>query len=266
MLIVKQEMIYRKNMRYLFLSLIVLGMIGCGSTAPVRRADKTYTVANAKYEISLSSVERTVGAEKISIEQRIETVLEDGISSSSFEDQTVTIKWTPTPYDIGFALTNKTDQPIGVVWNESRFIDEKGTSHRVTHVGIGFEDRDNFHPSTVIGPRGAIKDFVHPADYFKWEELGGGKSNKEQGYGKRTPFLPIQIKGKAEELKAKVEPFVGKTFQVILVLQIGDVRNDYISTFKIDDVTITEKEEHQEKNPNEGKGSGGGKGGRRRGY
>ena len=121
------------------------------------------------------------------------------------------------------------------------------------------------HPPTVVAARGTLEDFIHPADYFRLEEDFGRGSYKQQGYWRRASFLPTQIKGPAEELRAKAEPFVGKTFKVILALQIDNVRNDYVNTFKINKVDVTEKvqqEPQPEKKPDEGKGSE--KGSRRR--
>jgi hypothetical protein len=255
---------YKKNLYYLFSLLIVLSLIGCGSSSSWKRSDGTHTVANASYDISLLSVERAAGADKIYEGQRIEVVPEEGIPAFSFEDEIVRIKWRPAPVDISFVFNNKADRPVKILWDEAKFIDVTGASHRLIHSGIGYEERNDSHLPTIINARGTLEDFLHPADYFKREELGDGKSYKQEGYWKRTSFLPNQIKGKAQKLRTKAEPLIGKTFQVILALQIDNVRNDYVYTFKINKVDVTEKEEQQEKSPKEGKGSG--KGGRKRTY
>ena len=255
----------RKNLYYLLSLLTVLALISCEPSyrtkPPSDSARKTYSIAKATYDISLISVEKSTGDKKIG-EQRIETVVEEGITKFSFEDETVRIKWLPSPYDIVFVLNNNADGQVRIVWNEARFTDEKGASHRLIHSGIGYEDRNNSQPPTIVAARGALDDFVHPADYFEREEGSGGSSYKQQSYWKRSPFLPAQIKGTAAELRAKAEPFVGKTFQVLFVLQIDDVQNEYFCTFKINKVDVTVKQEQPEKNPNDGKGSG--KGSRRR--
>ena len=169
------------------------------------------------------------------------------------------IKWLPSPYDIVFVLNNKADRPVRIDWDEARFVDEKGLRHRLIHSGAGYEDRNASHPPTVVAARGTLEDFVHPSDYFQKEEDRGGKSSQQEGYWRRTPFLPAQMKGTAEELKAKAEPFVGKTFQVILALQIGDLQNKYVCTFRINQVRVTEAKHEQEKSPDnkeQGKRSG----------
>jgi hypothetical protein len=256
------EYCMKKGIVIFFCVFIIAALIGCGPSyrtkPPSDSSRKTYTIANATYDISLVSVEKSTGAKKMG-EQRTETVVEGGIAKFSFEDETVIIKWLPSPYDIVFVLNNKTDVPVSIVWNEARFIDEKGASHRLIHSGAGYEDRNASHPPTVVPAKGTLEDFVHPADSFQREEGYGGGSNKEQGYWKRAPFLPAQIKGTATELRAKAEPFVGKIFQVILALQTGDVQNEYVCTFKINKVAVTEEKREQEKgldNKEKGKRSG----------
>jgi hypothetical protein len=253
----------RKEIVILFCAFIIAALMSCEppyrTKAPSDSSQRTYTIAKASYDISLISVERSTGAKKIYGEQRIEAVIEEGVSRFYFEDAMVRIKWSPAPYDIVFVFNNKAYAPVRIVWDEARFIDEKGVSHRLIHSGIGYEDRNDSHPPTVVAARGTLEDFVHPADYFQKEEDYGGKSYKQQGYWRRASFLPAQIKGTAEELRARAEPFVGKTFQIILALQIDDVRNEYVCTFKINKVAVTEEKREQEKgsdNKEKGKRSG----------
>ena len=235
----------RKEIVILLCTFIIATLIGCGLPNQTK-SQRTYTIANASYDISLLSVERSTGTEKVYEKQRIETVLEEGITKFYFEDDMMRIKWRPTSNDISFVVHNKADNPVKIVWDEGKFIDAEGVTHRLIHSGIGYEERNDPHRPTLIAARGSLEDFVHPADYFQWEKW----SSKQQGYWKRASFMPTQIKGTAEELRTKAEPFVGKTFQVILALQIDDVRNDYVCTFKINNVDVTEKEQQPEKKSN----------------
>ena len=250
----------RKKIPFLFCALIAATLVSCESSL-WNRPDKPYKIAIASYDISLLSVERSTGTEKVYEKQRIETALEEGIQRFYFEDEMVRIKWCPAPNDIVFVVHNKADNTVKIVWDEGKFIDEKGVIHRLLHSGIGYEERNDSHSPTIIFPKETLEDFVFPADYWQKEEFGK-KSHKNQVYWKRVSFLPTQIKGTAEELRTKIEPFVGKTFQVILALQVNGVRNDYVCTFRINKVDVTEKEQQQEKNTNSEKGSG--RGGRRR--
>ena len=257
----KNKKIYnmRNEVIILFCVLIVATLTGCESSLR-KQPDQPHTIANASYEISLLSVEKSTGTEKIREKQRIEPVIEEGIQKYYFEDEMVRIKWRPAPDDIVFVVHNKTDSLVKIIWDEGKFTDEKAETHRLLHSGIGYEDRNDFHSPTVIYAKDSLEDFVYPADYWQKEE-SGKKTHKNKGYWKRGSFLPTQIRGTAEELRTKVEPFVGKTFQVILALQINGSLNDYVCTFVVNKVDVTEKEQQPQKNPEDRTGSR--RGGRR---
>jgi hypothetical protein len=241
----------------LYLFLIAL-LMGCGDTPYRTKASspRTQKVANARYDITMIAVEKSVGSQKMFEEQRIEMVVEGGITRCRSEDNMVRIEWRPAPVDIEFTINNKTDSPIKIVWDEARFVDEKGISHRLIHSGIGYEERKLPQPPTVIAGGINLPDFIHPLDYFQWKEIRGMRSDKQQGYWDRTPFLPTQIKGTAEELRVKAGAVVGKIFQVILPLEISNVRIYYLYAFRITNVDITEGEEQMERNSSGKKGSG----------
>jgi len=240
----------------LYMFLIVL-LMGCDSSYRTKSSSpRTQKVANARYDITMIAVEKSVRSQKMLEEQRIETVVEGGITRYRSEDSMVRIEWRPAPVDIEFTVNNKTDSPIKIVWDEASFVDEKGISHRLIHSGIGYEERKLPQPPTVIAGGINLQDFIHPLDYFQWKEIRGMRLDKQQGYWDRTPFLPTQTKGTAEELRVKASTFVGKTFQVILPLEISNIRIDYLCTFRITNVDITEGEEPIERNSSEKKGSG----------
>ena len=256
----KNKKIYNmcKEVIILFCALIVATLVGCESSLR-KQPDRPSTIANASYDISLLSVEKSTGTKKVYERQNIETVIEEGIQKFYFEDEMVRIKWRPTSNDIVFIVHNKADNPVKIVWDEGKFIDENAVTHGLLHSGIGYEERNDFHPPTIIYPKDTLEDFVFPADYWQKEE-SGKKSHKNQGYWKRGSFMPTQLRGSADELRIKAEPFVGKTFQVVLALQINGVRNDYVCTFIVNKVDVTEKEQQPEKNTN---GRGSRRGGRR---
>lgn len=242
--------------RILLCSCVIFLFTSCGTKSSSHNSPKTPTVSKAKYDISLIDVERSVGNSELPRKPKIEKVIEKGVVGYSFEDETVKMIWRGMPVDIVFTINNKTDHPIKIAWNESRFIDMEGTGRRLNHSGIGYEERNLSQPPTIIAAGSKLEDFIHPADYFHWIPLGDVNSDKKEGYWDRAPFLPTQIKGTAKELKAKTDTVIGKTFRVILPLEIKNVRIEYICTFKIDkaDVTVNEEKEKQmERNANERK-------------
>ncbi len=104
---------------------------------------------------------------------------------------------------------------------------------------------------------------MHPADYVRRREAPQGKSDQKPAAVDKQPLLPNQSRGSAEEFRTKVESFVGKTLQTHLPLQIGGVTLDYVFTFKINNVHVSDEPRREEKAKNlEGgkKGGGGGRG------
>jgi hypothetical protein len=184
----------------------------------------------AYYDIGLSEVERPTQAKERYGEQKVTKVEEQGVEKYCTEDEMVKIVWVPTSSQISFILTNKTDHSIKIVWDEAAFVDENGMSHRVTHSGVKYIDRNNPQPPSVVVRKGTIMDFLIPSDYVYFE-------SGEYGGWKVLPLFP-EYGTTAEKLKAEAEKYIGKTIQVLLPLQIEDVVNEYIFIFKVSNVEV----------------------------
>jgi len=176
------------------------------------------------YDIGLYKVERPTQARERYGESKITKVQEKGVEKYYFEDGMVKIVWIPTPEQILFILTNNTDRSIKIVWDEAAYVDENGVSHRVMHEGVKYIFRNNPQPPTVVVRKGTITDFIFPTDkvyfYNGWSE---------------DPLFPTYI---VEVHKGRVEQYVGKTIQVLLPIQIESVVNEYIFSFKINQVEV----------------------------
>ncbi|MBM3236228.1 hypothetical protein FJZ31_08005 [Candidatus Poribacteria bacterium] len=182
------------------------------------------------YDIGLYEVERPAQARERYGEQKITKVQEENIEKYYFEDEMVQIAWIPIASRISFVLTNKTDYSIKIVWDEAAFVDTNGMSHRVMHSGVKYIDRNNPQPPSVIVRRGAITDDIIPSDnvYYASGDFGGWREE---------PLLPNSGTD-ARALKTKAEKYSGKTYQVLLPLEIEGIINEYIFTFKINNVEV----------------------------
>lgn len=184
------------------------------------------------YDIGLYEVERPAQARERYGEQKITKVQEEGIEKYYFEDEMVQIAWIPIASPIAsrmsFVLTNKTDHSIKIVWDEAAFVDTNGMSRRVMHSGVKYIDRNNPQPPSVVVRRGAITDDIIPSDNVVSSEYGGWSEE---------PLLP-KFGIDAQALKTKAEKYSGKTYQVLLPLEIEGIINEYIFTFKINNVEV----------------------------
>jgi len=153
----------------------------------------------------------------------------------------VRVLWFPTARNVAFVLNNKTDYSIRVVWNDAAFVDTGGVSHRVMHEGVKYADRNNPQPPSVIVRRGTVRDFVLPTTNVYWREGFYSRYSSIPGSWEHTPLLPISGSDRYK-LKSEADGLVGKTYQVLLPLQIEDVVNDYIFIFRIDRVELGERQ------------------------
>ncbi len=252
---------------FLLCFLITALLSACSTPHPkdtsfnARRSERT---AMAKYDIIMIAAAKQTAPGGPSEARSVETLFAEGTARYRNEDDAVSMEWQPGPIDVTVAIRNKTASPMQIIWNEARFIDEKGVSRRLIHAGIGYDERNLPQPPTVVAAGNVINDFVHPVDYFQWEAVRGPGSDSTQGYWDRTPFLPTRNQdGTVDDLRVKAAAMVGKTFQVMLPLTIGQVRTGYLCTFRINyaDVILTEEPRGRNQGDREG---GGERTGRRR--
>ncbi len=182
------------------------------------------------YDIGLLEVERPAQAKERYGEQKITTTLEEGVTKYCFEDEMVKTVWLPTPNQVSFVLTNKTNHSIRIIWDEAAYVDEEGISHRVMHEGVKYIDREKPQPPTVVVRKATITDLVFPTDNIQYVSRGDKMWHK-------SPLFPTSAKT-VDELKATTAGYVGKTIQVLLPLQIEDVVNEYIFVFEIKTVDV----------------------------
>ena len=182
----------------------------------------------ASYDISLKEVVTPSQVKDKYGEQKIYNIDSMGVKRYYFENAMVKIFWLPTSSNVNFTIYNKTDFSIKILWDDAAYLDETGKSHRVMHSGVKYIDRSNPQPPTVIPRRGSIDDLVFPVDnvYFISGEYGGWDE---------IPLFPNRGQT-MEEVKQKAQPYVGKSFQVLLPLSIQDVVNEYTFTFLINNV------------------------------
>lgn len=201
------------------------------------------TVYSATYDIQLTKVERPAKASSRYGAQKIDAVADDAKYKFIFEDSLVKVLWIVTARNISFSVTNKTGHSIKIPWDEAAYVDEAGSSHRVMHAGIKYNERTAPMPPTVIVRGGRVEDIVFPTDYVYWKD----RTSYSAGQWEEKPLLPAFdyhappfLKGSYptfEAFDAAVKGKIGKTLQVLLPLQIEDVVNDYIFTFTVKNAT-----------------------------
>jgi len=191
------------------------------------------------YVLHLSEVERPQSANERYGEQKIINFKEgDGISYI-YEDELIKIAWFPTSTQFGFILENKSEYSIKVIWDDAAYVSTRGSSGRIFHAGIKYNERNYPQPPTVIPKYTFLDDLVIPTEnvYFEeWSPLWG-----YSGAGWKTqPIFPNKADTK-KELNHMANYFIGKTVKILLPLQVQETVNDYIFTFNITDFIIKKR-------------------------
>jgi len=202
----------------------------------------------AFYSFYLQNVERPERASRRYGPQKIMTLSNDTKYKFYFEDALARILWDVNVLNIAFALQNQTEHSMKILWDEAAYVDEYGISHRVMHAGIKYTDRGQSMPPSVVVRKGMIEDIVFPTDYVSWRTGYTTSSWEEKSL--ISPYLDIHCTNFQRGDYTSFEAFdkaakskAGKTIQVLLPLQIKDVVNDYIFTFKIDSVSTQQQKE-----------------------
>jgi len=185
------------------------------------------------YDVSLDQVERPDQAKKRYGDPKIIKLSGEGIEKYQFEDEMINIIWIVSSGGLSFKLFNKTNHSIKIIWDEAAFVGVTGQSQRIMHSGVKYIDRNNPQPPSVIIRNGRLSDIIIPTDniYYVSGKYGGWRE---------SPIFPNARFGiTTEQLIEQAKPYIGQSIQVLLPLQIESIVNEYIFSFKINDILLS---------------------------
>lgn len=176
----------------------------------------------AKYDISLVAAEGPITAQYRQGKQMVTPAKDNEVLKYAFEDKQVKVNWIIGSSQFFLLLTNRTNRPIKVVWDDASFVDVYGYNHRLMHSGSNLLNSNQ--PSSVISRGSNLSVSVFPDDSIP--SYNGNLSG--------TPLLPYSTsKSDIVEFTADVQSYIGKEFQVLLPIEVGNIINDYLFTFRI---------------------------------
>ena len=193
-------------MKLLLLLCLCLSAINCFS----QKKDKRVGVYSAHLYLVEGPKEGKVGI--------IDTLL------SVYEDSIIKIDWDYAVSQIGFELTNKSEQTLKLIWDEAAFISFNNESGRVFHKGVKYTDRENPQPPTSIYKKTTLSDLVAPTSYTRYVsgKYGGWRSD---------PLIPVEP-GMLSSKIEYIEGLLGLTMRVILPIKIEDRVLEYAFSFR----------------------------------
>jgi len=183
--------------------------------------------ATVEYYYSLSNVEGPQGRD---VGKSV--VLEDRLM---YEDELLRVKFIPGMRSIGVEVTNKTEEPISIIWEDTSYTDPLGKQHDVINAEAKIK-RGEALPPTVIPPGRRVADAILPADYVIWKS--SGVKCCETIMPDPGAMVTCPLKG------VSPRELVGKSIKITLPVQKGNVRYKY--SFIIEITGLKERVEQVE--------------------
>lgn len=183
------------------------------------------------YTYELVEVQRPSKATERYGPQAITTVSDSGKTKYSFEDQLIRVIALPSRTGIEFDLNNKTGFPIRIPWNDAAFVGIDGKSQQVMHLGMKYTDCTSQKAPSVIVGHGSVIEGVYPCGNLHFSSSWVV-----------APILPGGPVASADTARVRADlekSVVGKTVQLLLPLQIEEVTNDYMFTFRVTGVVMS---------------------------
>lgn len=140
----------------------------------------------------------------------------NGVQAYAFETDAFSSVWTLRPSMIYFTMTNKSERPIKILWDNCSIIDTAGIVHRVGHQDTKYIDMGKSSPPTNVPKGGMIADIMLAADLVYFSSSSGWMNGL---------ILPANEK--------TAQAVIGKTIKVLLALEIEDQDHEYTLTFEI---------------------------------
>lgn len=139
----------------------------------------------------------------------------------TYEDDMITCTWLVQAKQISFALANKTESSMKILWDQAAFVDVNGTSHRVMHSGVKYIDRNVSQPPSIILRKTTLNDIVVPTDNIYYD-----------GGWREIPIFPASGVT-VEEVQKSANIYVGRPVQILLPLECAGATHEYIFVFKV---------------------------------
>lgn len=190
--------------------ILVLFFISCAFICSAQKKD----VRDGAYSSYLYNVEVPEGITVGTIDS----------TTSVYQDSIIKIDWDFAVTQMGFDLTNKSDQAIKVLWDDAAFISINNESHRIFHKGIKYTDRESAQAPTTVYKNTTLSDLIAPTSYSNYVsgQYGGWRSK---------PLIPYANKGLSIRLIYD-ENLIGRTLKVILPIVVGEKTITYTFSFR----------------------------------
>ena len=156
------------------------------------------------------------------------------IDAFTFEDENIKIRWDFDYTRVDFVLENKTDKSIKVIWDEAIYVDEYGQSANIMHKGIKYIDRNDSQKPSTVARSSKLNDSITPTSKIYYQN----PTQYTQGGWREKPLFHNKIAFNKQTVKDSCSNTVGLEVKILLPVEIDGIIQEYIFTFKVEDIHI----------------------------
>ncbi len=174
------------------------------------------------------------------------TMVEPPGGSEGIEDDRVRIRLNPIPDQgiLDLALSNKSTQPIAIVWNQTHFVDPFGRRQQATEAGVNwfFKPMNWFSDQVAVAPGDNFRTRVQAGRHQSYNPFSITRQAGGTVHVSSSPRSLLPTSGTTSTIG---ETYQGRTFQFMLVLQVGEEEVQYPFKFRITNVEVEGKGEKE---------------------
>jgi len=163
------------------------------------------------YKISLKEVSTSTGETK--------QILASNCPDMAFSDSSISIQWSLDSNGFDLVLKNLTAAPVSVIWDAASLVDDRGETYKITHKSIAYYEENKAQTPSIIPPGTSLTDTIYPSDFVSWKDNELRLKPIYSSWWTRKPLGTYT--------------FEVKSFQVLLPVQMGDIRTDYLFIFDV---------------------------------
>lgn len=165
-------------------------------------------------------------------------------NDNTFSDNRISITKHLEPLQVTMELTNKSTSDMEILWDKCRYTDLTGKSYKIIHTHVTFDEKGNgINPRTILKPGETVNDFITPIDAIKRREtLHERKTMMWATHHETTEQIYIVGGDINYRNKKELLPLVGKSYSLLLIVQVDGEEKEYTLTGTITGVIDLLKE------------------------
>ena len=160
----------------------------------------------------------------------------DKTTGDTYKDENIEISFAYPKTELDFELTNLTQNPIKIIWDEVSFI-QYGEGKRIFHKGVKYTERSNPQVPTIVPVGTSYSDLVTPIDNVSFDQgyYVNAFANKPAEWVTSDLWFPNDFN--KPEVSSRIMQLKGLKYSLLLPMEVNGVKKNYTFEFEITDVS-----------------------------